>query len=678
MATSGSKSVTVTSWDTLKFNWWENSQSITNNTTTIGWKMELIATSAGYISSSVPKDWSVTVNGTKYSGTNYVGISNNSTKTLASGTTTISHNSDGTKTFSYSFSQEFAINFNGYIGTKSGSGTGTLDTIPRKSTLSVSNGTLGTEQTLTVARNSDSFTHTIVATCGEQSKTICTKSTNESIEFTPPIAWASENTTGTSVSVTYKITTYNGSTSLGDNSYTKTCSIPSSVKPSCSVSVTDPTGYSDTYGGFVKGLSKFKVVVTPTLAYESAIASYSTTANGSTYTTASFTTNVLKSSGSLTVKATVKDKRGRSGSASISKTVLDYSAPIISKLSVGRCNADGTANDKGEYAKVTFSGSITSLNKKNSAKYKLQYKKSSDSGNPTEVVLTDYTGLYNVTDVSYIFAADTGSSYDVKVFAIDNFDSVARTTSVSTGYTLMHWLASGLGMAIGKVAELAGVLDIGFKTRFSGGILQPVLQDETDLDTVMTPNTYTGNAATTAGYLNCPVTSATSFVLEVMSAGDEGQLMQRITTCTKAKPLIYERFYYSNAWGEWICISNFGNKVLWSGGMYMTAGHTIALSESVSKQPQGIVLVFSEYVDGEAKNQSFHRFFVDKATVALHSGVGCVFQLSTSNIAYFATKYLYIHDETITGHDNNNQIFENDSGIIATNNRFVLRYVVGV
>lgn len=131
MATSGSISVTVTAYDTLKFSWWRNSYNISGNYTDIGWKIELIATNYGYISSSVAKNWSVTVNGENYSGTNYIAINNNTTKTLASGTTRIHHNADGTKSFSYSFSQVFNMNFNGWVGTKSGSGSATLDTIPR-------------------------------------------------------------------------------------------------------------------------------------------------------------------------------------------------------------------------------------------------------------------------------------------------------------------------------------------------------------------------------------------------------------------------------------------------------------------------------------------------------------------------------------------------------------------
>lgn len=99
--------------------------------------MELIANEYGRISSSASKAWSVTVNGEKYSGTTTVGIANSATKTLASGSTTIKHNADGSKQFSYSFSQDFSgITFSGSaLGKVSGSGTGTLDDIPRQATI---------------------------------------------------------------------------------------------------------------------------------------------------------------------------------------------------------------------------------------------------------------------------------------------------------------------------------------------------------------------------------------------------------------------------------------------------------------------------------------------------------------------------------------------------------------
>lgn len=118
MATNGSTSVAVTSYDTLKFVWTQVSQSITNNTTTISWSLQLVSGSAGKIVSSASKSWSVTVSGATTSNTNSVAIDNNATKILASGQSTIAHNADGTKVFSYSFSQAFGITFAGVsIGT---------------------------------------------------------------------------------------------------------------------------------------------------------------------------------------------------------------------------------------------------------------------------------------------------------------------------------------------------------------------------------------------------------------------------------------------------------------------------------------------------------------------------------------------------------------------------------
>ena len=110
----------------------------------------------------------------------------------------------------------------------------------------------------------------------------------------------------------------------------------------------------------------------------------------------------------------------------------------------------------------------------------------------------------------------------------------------------------------------------------------------------------------------------------------------------------------------------------------MTAGHVIALAEPISKQKSGIVLVFSEFVDGAAVDQSFHTRFIPKMLVSKHSGKAECIQMSTSNLAFFATKYLYISDAEIKGHDNNNLIGTATSGITYTNNRFVLRYVIGV
>lgn len=137
MALNGSTSIAVSSHNTLVFRWERSSYSIEENYSVVSWSLKLTSDAYGAIYSSASKSWSVNVNGTPYSGSNTVGINNSSTLTLASGSTKISHNADGTKTFSYSFSQYFGITFSGAtIGTKSGNGSGTLDSIARKANLS--------------------------------------------------------------------------------------------------------------------------------------------------------------------------------------------------------------------------------------------------------------------------------------------------------------------------------------------------------------------------------------------------------------------------------------------------------------------------------------------------------------------------------------------------------------
>ena len=185
--------VWVSNQITLRFGWWQDSQSVANNSSVVGWHLQLIA-SGGSISSSASKSWNVTVNGSNYSGTNTVGVSNGQTKTLASGSTTIAHNADGTKSFSFSFSQQFDITYSGvgWIGTKSGSGSGTLSTIPRTSSVSSTNANIGENITTTINRASSSFTHTLTCKFCNLTKTIATKTTSTSVKWTLPTDFYAE------------------------------------------------------------------------------------------------------------------------------------------------------------------------------------------------------------------------------------------------------------------------------------------------------------------------------------------------------------------------------------------------------------------------------------------------------------------------------------------------------
>lgn len=455
----------------------QNSQSIANNTSNVTVKVTASWTYSSWNGYSRP-GW-VKIDGTQYNFSHSFnsGCTSSGSEVLYTKTVDVGHATDGTKTLSCSASYDSDVS----SGVVTASASKTLTTIPRKSTLSVADGTLDTSQTLIVTQQSTSFKHSIKAVCGSSTMYIKSDGSTQSSEsihsgtnitFTPPLSWASQNTSSTSVSVTYTLTTYNndGKTIVGTNTYTKTYSIPASVIPSCTVAVSDPTGNLTKYGKYVKTKSKFKVVVTATKSHGSNIASYSVSANGSTYLSGDFTTDVLKSSGTLSVVATVKDNRGRtSNSATQNLSVYDYTDAAVSSIKVDRCDSGGTPNAQGDHCKVTFNAAITSLGNINTATYKLKYKKTSASSYTT-VTLSDYSGSYNVTGGYKVFAADTASSYDVIIEATDDFGTGRKSTSVSTAFSIMHFKADGTAMAIGKLSEKSNTLEVNMTAEFSSAI----------------------------------------------------------------------------------------------------------------------------------------------------------------------------------------------------------------
>lgn len=723
---------------TIKTNW-TSTINVAGNYSTVTCTHYLIADSGWGLSIGSRTNSCTVGSDTKSFSSSSISTSGGTTHTLGTTTHTVQHNSDGSKSVNASTSFKLAATISGsYIDSIVASKLIELDNIPRASSLTASNGTLNTAQTLTINRASDSFSHTIKYTCGSvKDQTIVTKTTGTSVSWTPPLELARQNTTGTSVSITLTTTTYNYNTgdTIGTSTKTITCAIPASVKPTCNVTVSDAMGYATTYGGYIQGISKFKVTVTGTTAYSSPIASYRTTANGSAYTASTFTTAVITSSGTATITGKVTDKRGRYGTKSVTATVLAYSKPKINSLSVNRCNADGTENMQGDYVKVTYSCNITSLSSKNTLTSIVKYKKTSDSKYTSKTDINASTTA-SYSNRSVIIAASSGSSYDIELSIADKFGTTIKNTSVSTAFTFQHfkgpfvdgeglnqlmsfepgetsyfssiannsnsatdyWKAvplednwihaecdltgrttttesylnffilldklpnlktstsytlvfefrnvnittmqsslnlaqthSGTGddvfkgsfgasmaaissgetmkrltttydtfannslialrnfhtvkpgdkfsydirisvlegdytnkeyvyepyitecaasMGLGKIAELEGGLDVGFKARFNAGFEFPLLPAGTDLNNLTQPNIYRCGTRTAYSYVNYPVTGSVVGHLEVFTAGTD-RIGQKYTVAHQTRSYTMYRYYESGAWGAW-------------------------------------------------------------------------------------------------------------------------------
>lgn len=475
MAQYGSSSVKFTQWDSLKFSWEIDSQSAANNSSVVDWKLELVSTQYGRIEASARR-WYITVNGNNYTDTEDISIGNNATKVLGSGTTTIPHTSSSAQSFSWSFRQEINITFDGeWIGEISGSGSGVLDAIPRASQPSCITwpehtqnvGYFGDEISIHMNRKDSNFTHTVRYAFGSLTGTIAT-GVGTGTTWVIPNSFMDLLPASTSGSGTIYVDTYNGSSLVGTKYCGFTAKVRDSVKPSCTVQVLDNTNILDTYGNLVKGLSKLYVKVNGYPAYSSPINSYNVTANGTRYTKNEIITGFLTSAGTTKVTAEVTDKRGRTSAvAEASFPVLDYSAPNIAALSVHRCNEDGTANDQGSYVRATFSASVTALNNKNTAVYKLKYKKSS-STSYTTITLSDLANKYSAFNYTYTFEADINSSYDVEITVQDRHNTSSRSTSASTAFTLMNFNPQGNGIGVGQVCEKQNTFQCGLDFEVKG------------------------------------------------------------------------------------------------------------------------------------------------------------------------------------------------------------------
>ena len=465
MADSGTIQEAIRTGYRIQIAWNVDSQSEANNTSTVTAKVQLVSTGSSYtINSTASKSGSLTINGTKYSFNFTASLSGNQTKTLYTKTVTISHASDGTKTCSFSATCGINVTLSGtYYGNVTASGSGTFDTIARASSISsvtssVSvNGT--NEVTVAISRKSSSFTHTVVFSFGSYSKT--TTGVGTSTAYAIPTSWLNAIPNATSGTAKVTVTTYSGSTKIGSAvSKNFTLTVPSSVVPTISaVTLTEAeAGLAAQFGGYVQNKSKIAVKITAAGALSSTIKSYKTTIQGANFTAASFTSGVLKNSGTSTVNITVTDSRGRTATASRSITVIAYAAPKITSFKGFRSLSNGTENYEGTYLNAAVNYTIAAVSNKNTASYTLEYRlKNAD----TWTKLTSGTNYaLNTSIVSSSGFMSTESSYDIRLTIKDYFTTISSVIDIPTAFTLLDFNASGKGIAFGKVSEEANGMEI--------------------------------------------------------------------------------------------------------------------------------------------------------------------------------------------------------------------------
>ena len=343
----------------------QGSQSITANTSTVNWRMTVSRTGAYYTHNHQgDSTLSLNLDGQNVHYSYPTWETSGEEYTLASGSSTISHNADGTKTLPISCT--FNPN-NGLHGTITVSASLSLTTIPRSSSVSVSAGVIGSSVTININRQSSSFKHTVRYAWAGKSGTIATN-VDTSTSWTIPLDFANDIPNSASGTGTIYVDTFSGSTKTGTQSTTLTASVSVNVKPTFSgISLSDLNGAAQNLipngNTFIQVISNIKVAFNGAVgSYGSSITGYYAEIIGKNQSTSSNggSLGIMNYHGTIKIRASVSDSRGRwSDTKEVSVTVLEYFAPALS-FSIARTGSTSstlTATRNAKIAPLTVSGS---------------------------------------------------------------------------------------------------------------------------------------------------------------------------------------------------------------------------------------------------------------------------------------------------------------------------------
>lgn len=287
-------------------------------------------------------------------------------------------------------------------------------------------------------------------------------------DYTVPLAWQNAFPNNASRTVTVTLETYSGSTMTGDVDKTFTLTLSDDACPSITqFDLTRIPGFVDEdITGYIQGFSRARVQSAATGAYSSTISQYKVTVGGWSGTGADVTSPVIGASGNIVVTLQVTDSRGMKVTQTQTIAVLPYSPPSLVSPSVYRSDVSGNEAIAGTNVQIKTGIKISALGDPdvNAGVLKARvYEKG------TTAPAWDAAGIVTLTanTASIVSGVDISTSYTIDIQATDKLASYVYTAEISTAKALISGLAEVTGVAIGKYAETAGILDI----KFSKGLM---------------------------------------------------------------------------------------------------------------------------------------------------------------------------------------------------------------
>lgn len=437
------------------------SADVGSNTSKVSWSLQMRADSAYCQWNPGPGDFEVRINGgLVWSAQNpslwYGGMGG--TLTLASGTTTVGHNSDGSKTV-YCEGKYIANSTANYLPNSSTCGGNlTLSTIPRASSFSsISGNTIGGSQTINIDRKSSNFTHSLWYKIGNGSWVGIGSGIGTSKTWTLPTSLNNQIPNSTSLTLTYILRTYNGSTQIGSDVYYNYTVYYSGNNPNAgSVAITYANLFND------KFIANYSTATIKHTGYDgvygSSIKSAQVIFNGGWKGTTNYNTGKL-TAGTHTFQGVVTDSRDKTVYTSQqSFTCYQINNPTVS-INAYRSDAEGNASPSGTYITIIPTYSAHDPVGGNSIK--------TNSFTCTSLMTTG-TAIESGSK-KILSNAAVDSEYVISGTVTDQLGrSSATSIKVGTAFTILDIRPDEKGIAFGKYSTGANKFEVAWDAYFDG------------------------------------------------------------------------------------------------------------------------------------------------------------------------------------------------------------------
>lgn len=454
-------------------------QNVAGNSSTVKFVASMRQTSGNNWNQVPGVNFKVVVNGSTKADTTgfFLDVRGNVTQVFYTADVVIPHNTDGTKSFTWSFWFDPKGTYSTYKPTTL-SGTQALPRIARvsNSTLSANAFDFGESFTVYTNQTDPSFTHTISYIRGTTVTSLAT-AVKTSTAVTIPTAQISNYTTATTASMKIRTSTYSGSTLVGDYDLDVTVRVPSWAVPTIgAVSFTGSSAIFTASDQFVASRDRLKATVANVnTSYSSAIKKYlyrvsqrhtfsmEGTENGATFSTFNFPAT---GSEVVNIQMAVVDARGRQSAWSTSPAIRvhAYQAPSIGAMVITRNANVTTVNVRRNWSVTPLYESGSTSAPKNKALLTIKYRNVggstwSDAGGRAETL----NGVNSNVALTPSFSG--GTSYEFQIELSDWFQkTTAPIIRIGTEFVPLDIGPQGVG--VGKVhSNGAFDLEVG-----SGGI----------------------------------------------------------------------------------------------------------------------------------------------------------------------------------------------------------------